>query len=147
MPSTTLDADARSPHPCLPQGVSLHVISSAKSLHCPLMWWRTRQPQSFTEKDLSPLRCSLIGTTALSDPEWPEAIAGGPVATLSIGLRMLRRHGIGAREIDLAISAALACAIEGDATSPILISSALRRRSKLEPACLRLSERWLSTRF
>jgi hypothetical protein len=46
-------------------------------------------------------------------------------------------------EIDLALSALLAFAIDGDVTAGILISSALRRRSHLDPPCRILGDLWL----
>jgi hypothetical protein len=113
----------------------------------PLRWWRTREPVSFSRKDLAPLRRCLIRTTIISEPEWIEAATGDAVAAIAVGVRLLKNHVIGAVEVDLALSAALACAIEGDATSPILISSALRRRSKIDPACRCLSELWRDARF
>jgi cardiolipin synthase len=52
------------------------------------------------------------------------------------------------RVIDgLALSAVLACALEGDPASAILISSALRRRSKFDPSCRQLSLLWLVAKF
>lgn len=113
----------------------------------PLRWWRSREPVSFSRKDLTPLRRCLIRTTIIAEPEWIEAATGDAVSAIAIGVRLLSRHVIGAAEIDLALSAALACAIEGDATSPVLISSALRRRSKIDPACRCLSELWRDARF
>lgn len=113
----------------------------------PLRWWRTREPRSFSRKDLAPIRRCLITTTIIAEPEWIEAATGDAVSAIAVGIRLLNRHVIGAAEIDLGLSSVLACAIEGDATSPILISSALRRRSKIDPACLCLSELWLGARF
>lgn len=83
----------------------------------------------------------------IAEPEWIEAATGDADAAIVIGVRLLSRHSISAVEIDLALSATLACAIEGDATTPILISSALRRRAKLDPACRTLSHLWLTARF
>ena len=54
---------------------------------------------------------------------------------------------IAAIEVDLALSAVLACALEGDPASPVVISSALRRRSKCDPSCLHLSLLWLGAKF
>jgi hypothetical protein len=41
----------------------------------------------------------------------------------------------------------LCCAIEGNAASAIVISSALRRRSKIELQCKTLSDLWLVADF
>jgi hypothetical protein len=113
----------------------------------PLRLWRTREPASFSRKDIAPLRRCLLKATTIAEPEWIDAAAGDVIAAIAVGIKLLNRHVIGAIEIDLALSAVLACAIEGDATSPVLISSALRRRSKLDPACRCLSELWLEARF
>uniref|UniRef100_Q07NV4 Uncharacterized protein n=1 Tax=Rhodopseudomonas palustris (strain BisA53) TaxID=316055 RepID=Q07NV4_RHOP5 len=113
----------------------------------PLRWWRTREPLSFSPVDLAPLRRCLIRDTSISEPQWIDAVTGDPASAIGVGVALLRQHGMCAIEIDLGLSAALACAIEGDVTTPILIASALRRRGKIDPACRILSDLWLNTRF
>ncbi|WP_456862031.1 hypothetical protein [Bradyrhizobium sp. USDA 4503] len=84
----------------------------------------------------------MIEIQAISDKDWPTAIRGSATASIAVSIRQLKKHVIGAVEVDAALSAVLACAIEGDMTSPVILSSALRRRSKIDPKCGRLVELW-----
>jgi hypothetical protein len=57
-------------------------------------------------------------------------------------------YGLGTDpEIDLALSAVLACAISGDPAAAVVLSSALRRRFKKFEHCRELSLLWLEARF
>ena len=113
----------------------------------PLLLWRRREPSYFTPKDSALLRWALIKTQMETEPHWLNAVTGDSATAIAVAARQLQSHVITAAEIDLALSATLACAIDGDATSPILISSALRRRAKIDPECRRLSMLWQDARF
>ncbi|MBN8974804.1 MAG: hypothetical protein J0H51_22695 [Rhizobiales bacterium] len=80
------------------------------------------------------------------DPDWHDAISGDPSAAIAIAVRAMKHMGIDAPGIDTALSAVLACAIDGDMTCPIVLSSALRRRSRIDPNCGSLAQSWLRTR-
>jgi hypothetical protein len=89
----------------------------------------------------------LINVRTISDPQWLDASRGDAAACIAVSIRQMQRHVIGAMEVDTALSAVLACAIAGDITCPVLISSALRRRSKVELRCLRLAHLWLNAKL
>ncbi|WP_424631794.1 hypothetical protein [Bradyrhizobium sp. SYSU BS000235] len=74
---------------------------------------------------------------------WSDAVIGKVTTAINIAVRRLKARPIDHPEIDLALSAMLACALDHDVTSGILISSALRRRSKIDPSCRLLSDQWL----
>ncbi|WP_315707231.1 MULTISPECIES: hypothetical protein [unclassified Bradyrhizobium] len=117
-----------------------------ESFGSPTKWWRTREPGSYSCGDLRHLRRTLIRIQTISDKEWSAAIRGYAAASIAVSIRQLNKHVISAIEVDVALSAVLACAIEGDITSPVMLSSALRRRSKIDPKCHRLVELWLNAR-
>jgi hypothetical protein len=89
----------------------------------------------------------MIETEIPNEPDWRRAILGSAPTAIGIADRQLKSRCIGATEVDLALSAVLCCAIEGNASSAIVISSALRRRSKIELQCKTLSELWLVADF
>lgn len=113
----------------------------------PLQWWRTREPMTFHPRELRPLRMALMATCLAAEPDWRRAILGNTPIAIGIAVRQMKFHPITAPEVDLSVSAVLACAIEGNATSAILLSSALRRRAKIDPACRPLSDLWLVATF
>jgi hypothetical protein len=113
----------------------------------PLVWWRTRRPNTLLGKGIGEIRKTLLGTEIQGEPEWPRAILGEPSIAIRIAVEQMKTHKITAFEVDLALSAVLACALEGEPASAIVISSALRRRSKCDPSCRNLSLLWLVAKF
>ncbi len=113
----------------------------------PLRWWRTRAPEGFNARDLTVLRKALIIRPFVTEHDWYRAITGDAAAAIGIAARQMLDRSITAPEIDLSVTAVLACALEGDAASRVLISSALRRRAKIDPTCKCLSEKWLGRRL
>lgn len=112
-------------------------------LGSPLTWWRTRTPGEFELKDATILRRELKGTTIDGERNWPSPITRQITTTIRTAVDLLKMRSLTHPEIDLALSALLAFAIDGDVTAGILISSALRRRSHLDPPCRILGDLWL----
>jgi hypothetical protein len=113
----------------------------------PLIWWRTRKPGLLLCNRIGDIREALLGTEIPGHPDWARAILGVAAVAIRVAVDQMKVHEITAIEVDLALSAALACALDGDPESPILISSALRRRSKCDPGCKLLSDLWLVAKF
>lgn len=113
----------------------------------PLELWRTCKPKALARAEVSRLRKVLLGTELISEPDWNRAVLGDVAVAIGVAVRQLKSRKIAEPEIDLALSAVLACAIEGDAAAAVLISSALRRRSKIDPSCRTLSLLWLAAKF
>ena len=109
----------------------------------PLTWWRTRAPSEFRKTDSATLRWALMETRIAGEPYWPDVAMGEEPAAIKVAVERLKKRKIDHVEIDLALSAMLAFAIDGHVTSGILISSALRRRSRIDPPCRLLSDLWL----
>jgi hypothetical protein len=113
----------------------------------PLIWWRTRKPSVLLCRGISGIREALLGTEIHGEPDWYRAILGDAAVAIRVAVAQMKGRKITATEVDLALSAVLACALEGDPASAILISSALRRRSKFDPSCRQLSLLWLVAKF
>ena len=113
----------------------------------PMSWWRSRRPEAFTRKDVERIRRAIIGTEIAGELAWCRAALGSAPAAIGVAVRQLKSRPVDADEIDLALSAALCCAIEGNAASAILISSALQSRAEIDPPCRSLSLLWLVADF
>jgi hypothetical protein len=113
----------------------------------PLDWWRTRRPSALLCRGIGGIREALLGTEIPGTMDWFRAIHGDAAIAIRVAVEQMKLRSITAVEVDLALSAVLACALEGDPASAIVISSALRRRSKCEPPCKLLSELWLVAKF
>lgn len=113
----------------------------------PLIWWRTRRPSPLLCNGIGGIREALLGTEIQGEPEWPRAILGDAAVAIRIAVGQMKVCKITATEVDIALSAVLACALEGEPASAIVVSSALRRRSKCDPSCKTLSLLWLVAKF
>lgn len=133
------------PWPFKPPATPLNLATPGAD--SPLVWWRTRMADDFSRSDLAPLRGALKGTQINFEPRWSAAVRGDAAAAIGIAVRQIKIHPRGAREIDLALSATVACAIERDAASPMLISWALKLRSVIGPRYRALSDSWLVVDF
>lgn len=109
----------------------------------PTLWWRTYVPSHFKLRDADTLRNALNGTKIFDQPDWPAAINGRVTTAIRIAVDTLHCEASPQNEIDFALSALLASAIDGDICAGILISSALRQRSAHEPHCRMLGDLWL----
>jgi hypothetical protein len=130
----------------MPASGNLALSPSTQNL-TPLIWWRTRQPSVALWRRVEEISEALAGTEIHGEPDWLRAIQGDAVVAVRVAANQLKVCKIGAGEIDVALSAVLACALRGDPASAILISSALRRRSKRDSYCIRLSLLWLIAKF
>ena len=113
----------------------------------PLTWWRSKPPSALLCRGIGGIREALLGTEIPGEPDWPRAILGNAHVAIRIAVDQMKERGITTVEVDLALSAVLACALEGEPASAILISSALRRRSKCDRSCKTLSLLWLVAKF
>ena len=117
----------------------------------PFACWRRRRPDQLSRKDSTSLRLAFAGTRIESEPRWQEVAtghwAGNSALAIGICIRQVKMHPINAVEVDLAVSATLACALLGDAASAILMSWALRHRAQIEPSCALLGDLWLIADF
>lgn len=124
----------------------IRVFPSVQQLS-PVEWWRTRKPKGFGRSDVKIIRAHLLKVQNVNDVDWIRAVTGDPAAAIGVAVRQLRAYGMKSPIVDAAVSAVLCCAIEGDSAAPVLILSALRRRSKIDPLSYKLIPPWLTVRF
>lgn len=123
---------------------SAAIDRSSDAIHAYTRWWRSRAPYSILPRDTRHIRKILQGPIVIADIDWFDAIAGDPSAAIAVAVRQLKFNKITATTVDLALSAVLCCALEGDRAASVVISSALRRRSRIDPSCQSLSQQWLA---
>jgi len=135
------------PHATVSGNRATPLVASDLAPFSPLIWWRTRKPRLLLCQGIREIREALLGTEIRGQPDWVRAILGEAAIAIGVAVEQMKVHVVTATEVDLALSAVLACALEGDPTSPIVISSALRRRAKRDPPCGPLSDLWLVAKF
>lgn len=133
--------------PALPTRAPNIIDLTSSSPLSPTSWWRSQKPETFSRKDIERIRLALLGSGLPGEPDWRRAVLGDASTAIRVAVGQLKTKPIGAPEIDLALSAVLCCALEGNAASAVVLSSALRRRSKIDWPCRELSLLWLVADF
>lgn len=111
----------------------------------PLSWWRTRSADEFKKIDVVIARTVLTRTGIIGEPHWHLGAAGDPAVAIGVALRTQRRpNSIVA--LDVAMTAVLCVALEGDLTAALILSAALRCRADIGAHCGAISDSWLAYR-
>jgi hypothetical protein len=110
----------------------------------PLAWWRTRPAQSFKRCDVVAARRVLMKSAIIGEPDWLRGVRGDAPTTLGIALRVRREKGPGCVCFDLAMTAVLCVAVEGNAAAALLLSAALKAIATSDPSADPLSSSWLA---
>jgi hypothetical protein len=112
----------------------------------PLSWWRTRRADEFKEADVFIARHFLTRSAIIGEPHWFLGAVGDAAVAIGVALRTQRQCGETLVSLDLAMTAVLCVALEGDAAATLLLSATLKRRSGIDPLCRALSDTWLTSR-
>ncbi len=113
-----------------------------------LSWWRTLRADQFNRTHVVRARRVLIKSAIIGEPHWFLAAAGDAAVAIGVALRAQKRasdHHL-SLDLDLAMTAVLNLAIQGNEVARLLMASALRRQSRLDPLCGALSDSWLISR-
>jgi hypothetical protein len=109
-----------------------------------LSWWRTRSADEFKKIDVVIARSVLTRSAIIGEPHWHLGAAGDPAVAIGVALRAQRRPG-SIVALDVAMTAVLCVALEGDLTAALILSAALRCRAEVDgPGAI--SDSWLSYR-
>lgn len=111
----------------------------------PLQWWRLFSAEAFRPSDIRIIRRAMRLSCGLDDPRWIEAMRGD--ASSAIGLAVKTFRGADDRTTDLAMSALVCCALEGNPSAVIVIAAALRRRVATDPTAGALETSWYLADF
>ncbi len=110
----------------------------------PFAWWRTLPAQRFRADHILVARRLLMKSAIIGEPHWFLGVAGDAAVTVGVALRIQRAAGSRSVLLDLAMTALVCVAVEGNLTAALLLSSTLRRLSKTDARCGVISESWLA---
>jgi hypothetical protein len=109
----------------------------------PLSWWRVRPAHAFKDADVFIARHFLKQSAILGEPHWFLGAAGDPAIALGVAIRIRRQERSHLIPLDLAMTAVLCVALEGDAAAAIFLASTLKLHSSVDPACEGIHDTWL----
>jgi hypothetical protein len=110
----------------------------------PLTWWRTLRAEQFREGHIRIARRLLSQSAIIGEPHWFLAAAGDAAVSIGVALRAQKSGARTLVPLDLAMSAVLCVALEGNATAALVMASTLKRRREIDARCAALSDSWLA---
>lgn len=107
----------------------------------PLSLWRTLRAAQFEAADLTAIRVLLAKLALLGRSKWRDAVAGDAPAAIAVALSFLPIDNV-TRQVDVAMTALVRCAIEGDLAAAIVIANILRNLPGSTPLHRQIATSW-----
>lgn len=119
-------------------------VSARATFPHPFSWWRVRAPDDFKKVDVFVARHILRKSAIIGEPHWFLGAAGDAAIAINVARRAQTRDGVSLVSLDVAMTAVLCIALEGDVAAALFLSAALKRRSEFDSRCAALSDGWIS---
>jgi hypothetical protein len=113
----------------------------ADRLGNPLSSWRSLRALDFSFHDVKSMRTLLGKTVLLGQPKWGAAAGGDGPAAVAVAISFIPAVKI-TPALDLAMTALIACAIEGDPGAAIVASNILRHLPGATPRHHQIATSW-----
>jgi hypothetical protein len=107
----------------------------------PTRWWRSIAAPNFHSMALGAMKAAVEKVEMLGEPSWRDAVAGDAAAAVGTAI-LFDRQKAAPGKLDLAMTALVVCACEGDAASCLMIAYMLKRLPKAGRREKRLSTSW-----
>ena len=107
----------------------------------PLTLWRTLDAQQFGSRDVKSLRALLAKTSLLGQPKWAAAVNGDASAAVAVAVSFIPVDEL-TLPLDLAMTALIACAVEGDPGAAIVASNILLNLPSASPRHHQIAASW-----
>ena len=108
----------------------------------PLSLWRTLRANEFEASDLAAIEGLLANTVLLGQPKWRGAVAGDVPSAVAVAVSFMPVDEITV-QVDIAMTALIRCAAEGDFAAAIVAANILRNL----PGAMRLHRRIATSWF
>jgi len=132
--------------------MSRNASTGAEPAHChwpfdpsntsPLSWWRTMPAYCLHEADRVVLRDTLSKIAVLGGCEWVGAMRGDPAASIAVAVEVMPIANV-KLQVDLALSAVLLNALDGNAAAVLMLSHVLRNTPLDHPFGKELAVSWM----
>lgn len=109
----------------------------------PLAWWRMLPADKFRDAEHLLLRATLDKVAVLRGKSWIAALRGDAAASIAVALSLMP-ISTATLEVDIAMTAVLASALDGDATTALMLSHVLGRAALDHPFATELAASWLA---
>ncbi len=109
----------------------------------PLAWWRMLPADKFRDAEHLLVRATLDKVAVLRSQTWIAAMHGDAAASIAVALSLMPISTV-TIEVDIAMTAVLLSALDGDAATALMLSHVLGRMTLDHPFAAELATSWLS---
>lgn len=109
----------------------------------PLSWWRARRPGHFKEVDIHIARHVLTKSAIIGESHWHLGASGNPAIAINVARRANKKRGGSLVSVDVAMTAVLCLALEGNVEAKLFLAAVLHQRSEADQVFRELSDGWL----
>jgi hypothetical protein len=107
----------------------------------PLSLWRTLRAAEFEAPDLVAIRRLLAKIVLFGRPKWRDAVVGNAPAAIAVAVSFLPIDNV-TLQVDLAMTALISCAIEGNLAAAIVVANILRNLPGSAPLHRQIATSW-----
>ena len=109
----------------------------------PLIWWRQFSAEELGSRDAAQIRRALRRVSIFGEPGWPDAIRGVAAEAIGVAIRVAVKQQCVEEVVDVAMSALVAAAIDGDPAAREFVAHILMRRAATDAATATLARSWI----
>lgn len=92
----------------------------------PLVWWRSLSAPDFHSSTIDAMRSTIANVEMLHEPRWRAAVAGDATSAFNLALS-IDPQGPSQSKLDLAMTALVVCAYEGNPSACVVVASVISR--------------------
>jgi hypothetical protein len=112
----------------------------------PTRWWRGIAAPNFHVMALGAMQAAIEKVEMLGEPRWRDAVTGDAAAAVGMAILFDRQKATPGK-LDLAMTALVICACEGNATACVVLSNIIRRLPNSGGREARVATSWLIRAF
>jgi hypothetical protein len=124
--------------------MSKHEFIEASVEAEPLNWWRQFSPQDLGPRDAAQIRRALRRVSIFGEPGWSDAVRGVAAEAIGVAIRVAVRQPSVEEVVDIAMSAVVAAAIDGDPAAREFVAHMLMKRAVSDAAAAALAISWIA---
>ena len=110
----------------------------------PLIWWRQFSAEELGSRDAAQIRRALRRVSIFGEPGWPDAIRGVAAEAIGVAIRVAVKQPCVEPLVDVAMSAVVTAAIDGDAAAREFLAHMLMKRAASDAAAGALAKSWIA---
>jgi hypothetical protein len=124
--------------------MSKHEFIEASADTEPLNWWRQFSAEELGPRDATQIRRALRRVAIYGEPGWPDAVRGVAAEAIGVAIRVAVKQQSVDEVVDIAMSAVVAAAIDGDPAARDFLAHMLMRRAASDAAAAALAKSWIA---